>query len=240
MTDPATSFGSVAATYDRARPSYPQALVDWLAPQEAKVVVDAGAGTGKLTAALLAPGRRIVAVDPDPAMLSQLAQRFPGVDGRAGRGEELPLENDSVDLVVFAQAWHWADPATACAEVARVLQIDGAIGLIWNIRDESVDWVGALSDVIGRSLGERVLDQGGPDLRAPFGAPEHRQHRWSLPLSVDGLVDLVASRSTVITAAADVRAEMLRAARDIAERAAGDDGVIEMPYVTHAFRTRAT
>ena len=56
--DPARAFGAVARTYDRARPDYPADAVAWLCDGEAKVVLELGAGTGKLTADLVAWCRR--------------------------------------------------------------------------------------------------------------------------------------------------------------------------------------
>src|SRR6476659_5401754 len=73
MPERARSFGAVAAAYARYRPGYPAAALDWaLAPAPGGEVLDLGAGTGKVTEALLRrPGVRVTAVDPDPAMLAQ-------------------------------------------------------------------------------------------------------------------------------------------------------------------------
>ncbi|MGO4752525.1 SAM-dependent methyltransferase, partial [Streptomyces sp. 2MCAF27] len=53
----AGSFGAAADAYERGRPPYPPEAVAWLVPERARIVVDLGAGTGKLTRALRAPGR---------------------------------------------------------------------------------------------------------------------------------------------------------------------------------------
>jgi SAM-dependent methyltransferase len=45
----ANSFGAAAAAYDRGRPSYPRAAIDWLLDGSGRRVLDLGAGTGKLT-----------------------------------------------------------------------------------------------------------------------------------------------------------------------------------------------
>ena len=226
----------MAAAYERSRPGYPAQLVEWLVPSDAAVVVDGGAGTGKLTGSLEAPERHVIAVDPDADMLAVLAAGHPRVETLVGRAEELPLGDGSADVLLYAQAWHWVDPLPASLEAARVLRPGGTLGLLWNIRDESVDWVSALSAVMRRSAGERILDDGGPEIGPPFGSPEHAQTRWSLPLTIDGLVELATSRSYVITAPADERIRLLAEIRKIGEQAAAPDGTLAMPYVTHAFR----
>jgi predicted RNA methylase len=60
----ARSFGSVAEQYERGRPSYPRSALRWLLGEMPRDVVDLGAGTGKLTSALVAAGHRVVAVEP--------------------------------------------------------------------------------------------------------------------------------------------------------------------------------
>lgn len=66
----ATSFGQQAGACDRGRPEYPVEAVEWMLGTAGPEVLDVGAGTGKLTRAVLATGRTVVAVDPDAAMLA--------------------------------------------------------------------------------------------------------------------------------------------------------------------------
>jgi ubiquinone/menaquinone biosynthesis C-methylase UbiE len=99
-------------------------------------VADVGAGTGKLTRVVAGLGAEVVAIDPDAAMLAELAARVPDVPTFVGTGERIPLTDASADAVVFGQAWHWVDPDAASAEVGRVLRPGGVLGLIWNVRDE--------------------------------------------------------------------------------------------------------
>lgn len=146
----ARSFGAEADAYETGRPEYPREavrhLIDGLGPHPR--VADVGAGTGKLTRALVELGADTVAVEPDAAMLERLSVAVPGVPTLLGSAEQLPLGNASVDAIVFGQAWHWVRPDEACAEAARVLRPGGVLGLIWNVRDERVDWVARMSAIM--------------------------------------------------------------------------------------------
>jgi 16S rRNA A1518/A1519 N6-dimethyltransferase RsmA/KsgA/DIM1 with predicted DNA glycosylase/AP lyase activity len=62
------SFGAQAELYDRVRPEYPAESLDAILPVGARRVADVGAGTGRLTAALLERGLAVIAVEPDAAM----------------------------------------------------------------------------------------------------------------------------------------------------------------------------
>jgi SAM-dependent methyltransferase len=232
----ANSFGREAALYARARPSYPGAVVDWLT-DGAGTVLDVGAGTGKFTASLVDRGLEVIAVEPDPLMLSTLTGALPSVTGLAGSAEQLPVADASVDLITAAQAWHWVDEELALPEAARALRPGGKLGLVWNIRDESVDWVAALSGVIQLSEAERALHHGFT-IGAPFGETERFEVTWELPLDVEALVDLVASRSDMITATPEHRNEVLDGVRDLVARHPDLAGrkTFQMPYRTFAFR----
>lgn len=233
--DLALSFGKEAATYDRARPRYPQEAVDAAVPASATDVVDVGAGTGILTRALLTADRMVTAVDPDAAMLEQLSRISPDVTAKVGTAEQLPLSDASADAVVLGQAWHWVDVAKGSAEIGRVLRPGGQLALVWNIRDEEVPWVRELSDLIGRTGAELLIFGEGPAVEAPFGPLASSEFRWTRELTVDELVDNVASRSTMITATPEHRSRVLDEVRELAAGRSADGTNLTMPYVTYVF-----
>jgi SAM-dependent methyltransferase len=136
----ARSFGAVADEYDRWRPGYPDAAVDWLLPEGARTVADVGAGTGKLTGALLARGLRVIAVEPDPAMLAVLVRRHPAAEAHESGADALPLADGSVDAVLAGQAWHWFPHDRAAAEIRRVLRPGGWLGMAWNHESPVKPW----------------------------------------------------------------------------------------------------
>lgn len=238
--DRATSFGSEASSYEAGRPEYPFEAVAWMLdilPAGAHRIADVGAGTGKLTRALVAaPGAEVVAMDPDPGMLEALRAAVPGVPTFLGTAEALPLPDAGVDAVVLGQAWHWVDPVAASREIGRVVRPGGVLGLIWNLRDERVDWVRALTGIMHPSAAEEMLREGDPVVVSPFGALDGESWEWSREISREQLHRLASSRSAVI-AADDAERERIRHDMD----ALFDDlglrgGTITLPYVTRAFR----
>lgn len=135
VSDPkrAISFGKVAEQYDRWRPAYPDAAVDWLAPPAPARVADVGAGTGKLTSLLLTRGLTVEAVEPDPRMLEVLARNNPAARCHQSDSASLPLEDGSMDAVLVADAWHWFETEATISEFRRVLRRGGWLGLVWNV-----------------------------------------------------------------------------------------------------------
>ncbi|MBP0634523.1 class I SAM-dependent methyltransferase [Cupriavidus sp. AcVe19-6a] len=148
----AQGFASQADTYARGRPDYPEAIDDWLRTTlglgPGRTVLDLGAGTGKFTRRLAGTGAAVIAVEPVAQMRAQLAVALPAVQALAGSAESIPLPDASADAVVCAQAFHWFASDRAIAEIRRVLRPRGRLGLVWNVRDESVDWVARLTAIM--------------------------------------------------------------------------------------------
>ena len=151
-------FSAEAEAYARGRPEYPADIVGWLTDELGiapdRSVVDLGAGTGKFTTLLERIGAKVIAVEPVEAMRARLLESLPQVQALAGIAQAIPLPSASVDAVVCAQAFHWFASDEALAEIHRVLKPAGRLGLVWNVRDESVPWVAAISDIIAPYEGD--------------------------------------------------------------------------------------
>ncbi|MBV8659248.1 MAG: methyltransferase domain-containing protein [Burkholderiales bacterium] len=170
----ADGFSKQAEAYSRGRPEYPAALLPWLIDelgiQPAQQVLDLGAGTGKFTRLLIQTGARVSAVEPVDAMRQQLAQALPDVAALPGTAESIPLPDASVDVVACAQAFHWFSTKAALEEIRRVLKPGGKLVLVWNVRDETVDWVAEITRLITPLEGDTPRFHKG-EWRTVFPAP---------------------------------------------------------------------
>lgn len=232
----ARGFERGAVDYEAARPGYPTAVVDLLVAElglgPGRRVLDLAAGTGKLTRLLVPSGAGVVAVEPVAAMRAELVRRCPGVEVLDGTAEAVPLPDGSVDAVVVAQAFHWFDAPAALAELRRVLRPGGGLALVWNVRDESVDWVRRFGELLVeaaagdpssaefRETGKPYED--GTDWVAvvagtgAFTPLEHRVVPWAQAVDADLLVRRAASTSFVSALPDDARAVALDRIRELA------------------------
>jgi SAM-dependent methyltransferase len=129
--DVAESFGSDAERYDRARPSYPGALVERIvAAIPGPDVLDVGCGTGIAARLFQATGCGVLGVEPD-ARMADLARQS-GVDVEVAKFEDWDPAGRQFDAVIAAQAWHWVDPVAGAAAAARALRPAGRLVLFWN------------------------------------------------------------------------------------------------------------
>jgi SAM-dependent methyltransferase len=231
---PATrGFETAGDRYERGRPDYPAAAIDWLIAELGgpAIVADVGAGTGKLTRPLLERGLRVIAVEPVAGMRATLERAAPGADVRAGQAEALPLEDGSVDAVVAGQAFHWFANATALAEFARVLRPEGRLGLIWNRRDLDQPLqaaIGRIVDPYRRGTPAHAGDRwrAAFTAEAPFALAADKRVSHSQTLDPDGLADRVLSISFIAALPAAERDSVGVRVRELAAGA-----TVELRYV---------
>ena len=134
-------FSDRVEQYDRYRPHYPNALLDFLVSRKTPpaVVADIGSGTGILSGQLLQFGYQVMAVEPNKPMREAAEGRlsehqvFHSVDGTA---EDTTLPSFSADVVTCAQSFHWFDRVKCRTEFDRILRPKGLIALIWNDRSQ--------------------------------------------------------------------------------------------------------
>ncbi|QIB42178.1 class I SAM-dependent methyltransferase [Streptomyces aureoverticillatus] len=201
----AESFGADAERYDRARPRYPQALIDRIvAAAPGPDVLDVGVGTGIAARQFQAAGCRVLGVDVD-ARMADLARRT-GVEAEVAAFEEWDPVGRTFDAVVAAQTWHWVDAAAGAANAARALRPGGRLTVFWNVFDPAPDIREAFAEVHRRvvpdaprspwakppldayeALSARATD--GIRQTAAFDAPERWRHNWEHTYTRDQWLD---------------------------------------------------
>jgi SAM-dependent methyltransferase len=245
-----SSFGAAATAYAEHRPDYAQAAIRWaLEPAPGLRVLDLGAGTGKLTAMLVALGVEVIAVEPDPAMLTELRRSLPGVRALPGRAEAIPLPDASVDAVLAGHALHWFDMGVAGPEIARVLAPGGALAGLWNVVDTRVDWVAGLERVAGRAaIGRRDTLDGWraetAEAHLPnsgevvcFGSPEQAEFAHGQLRTAESLVASLATRAGMLVMPEQERdARLGRIRAFLSSRSETAFGEFNLPMLTAVLR----
>jgi SAM-dependent methyltransferase len=244
----AESFGADAERYDRARPHYPQALVDRiLAASPGPDVLDVGCGTGIVARQFAAAGARVLGVDVDARMAELARQR--GLDVEVASFEAWDPAGRSFDAAVAGQTWHWVDPLAGAAQAARVLRSRGLLALFWNAGQPQPDVAEAFAEVYRRVVPDSLAALGGTrsavdgytalcaraaeGIRAvgAFAEPEQWRFDWEQRYTRDEWLDQLPTQG-VFTRLPPARLEEVLAGVGAAVDAAG--GAFTMSYATVA------
>jgi len=230
----ASAFGKTAADYERARPSYPPESIDVLRRE-------VGIGPGARVCDLVGTGADVVAVEPVEGMRAQLREVLPEIDVLDGTAEAIPLDDDSVDAVTVAQAFHWFDFDEALAEIKRVVRPGGGLAILFNQRDERVEWVKTWSDVIEwhsrrisyyqRTDWLQLLNDGG------YEGAGHAEVEWVQTINRDLLASRIRSVSYIADEPPDVQQEYVDRVLPLVE---DFDEAFPLPYVTHVWYAKTS
>jgi SAM-dependent methyltransferase len=141
MSNTVERFSNRVENYVKYRPGYPPEVLQVFREEmnltEDSVIADIGSGTGISAKAFLENGNTVFGIEPNAAMrdaAENFLKDFPNFKSIDGTAENTALEDDSVDFVTAAQAFHWFDPAKTRAEFSRILRAKGYVVLIWNER----------------------------------------------------------------------------------------------------------
>jgi SAM-dependent methyltransferase len=245
----AKGFALATEAYEQGRPGYPPKVVALLARHlhlgPGRIVLDVAAGTGKLTALLVGTGAEVLAVEPVDEMRAVLERALPGVRALPGTAEAIPLPGGAVDAVTVGQAFHWFRGDEALAEIHRVLRPGGGLGLVWNARDESVAWVGRLTEIMEPHRGDAPTHRFGAwqpafERTVLFGRLGHATLKHVHRLTPDGVVARVASVSFVASLPELERERVLTEARNVlaTDPETRGRGEVELPYRSDVYWTR--
>ena len=241
MPDLAESFGRAAEEYELGRPEYAEAAIDAVGLAPDSVVLDLAAGTGKLTRQLVPRFARVIAVEPLDGMRAVLERVVPEAETLSGSADAIPLEDDAVDAVFVAEAFHWFANAATLAELARVLRPRGTLAILFNHADRDFEpplpeafWEAYRAAAIQKPP-EQTVSSG--LWKAPFPGPFEPLFEESFPNPVElDRAQVLAQASSWSMIAALPEAERSALLARLGELL--PEGVYRHPLRTELYRTR--
>ena len=136
-----TRFTDRVENYIKYRPSYPADVIVYLKTESIlrgdSVIADIGSGTGISAELFLKNGNVVYGIEPNDAMreaAEKLLSTYNNFRSINATAEDTTLPDNSIDLIICAQAFHWFDVAKVRVEFKRILKPAGRICLIWNER----------------------------------------------------------------------------------------------------------
>ncbi len=171
LFEPRTNYNAVAEVYDRARPSYPDELIDDVlayaeAPAGARAL-EIGCGTGQATGSFAARGLELLGLEPAPALAEIARQRLSAHDRVkivTEAFEAWHVEEPPFDLVYSATAFHWVPRRIRFIKAAQILRPGGTLAVFNAVADATSS---ALPDPVKRIL-RRDHDQVQAGEKWPF------------------------------------------------------------------------
>lgn len=224
------------------RTPYPSAAVDWMLDGEGLRVLDLGTGTGAFARMAAAAGHHVYCVDRDVASVSVASLKLGTRVHVAGQAESLPFRAAHFDVVSAAQTLHKFAPGLALAEMARVLRPGGHLSVIYNTRDDTVPWVKRLTRLMRAADPESMTGDFGDDsvdtlTDSPyFDTPERKDFRNWVPITRDGLIEMVRRRPATEALDEDAREQLLSDVGALYDSSARPPEPLLLPFQASCWR----
>lgn len=220
----------------------PEGSLQWLVGNWRATILEPNAGTGALTAALVAAGHEVYALEQDEPLRAQLVRAAPQAYVVKASLEKLPFPSATMDVVATAGDLAWLDDAGAIKELSRVLRPDGTLALIWSGFDAVVPWVRRF--MAAARFTPALPDSGDPAVALTasglFDRVETERHRHWQELDRDQLRDQAASLPSVANLSEPDRAAALDDVDQVYLASARPPEPVRLPYVTHTLRARVS
>lgn len=139
MKDSVSRFSNRVDNYIKYRPDYP---IEIIALLEKKIalsknykIADIGSGTGISAINFLKNGNKVVGIEPNDEMRKasdSLLANYENFSVLLGNAEDTNLDDNSIDLILASQAFHWFNHKKTKTEFKRILKKEGWVVLIWN------------------------------------------------------------------------------------------------------------
>jgi SAM-dependent methyltransferase len=230
---------SDAEAYERGRVGYPpqavEAIADALGLQPGATVLDLGAGTGKLSRALLAGGYDVIAVEPLEHMRAVLIEVIGAERVWEGSAEAIPLADGSVDAITCADSFHWFDERRAMPELRRVLRPGGGIAILRAEPQVTAAWTEEVGALVLSYRRDHPAFDGRPaaaalEEDAAFGPVSEEVIVGRFDTDREGLLAAVASMSFIGGLPVDERRDVLQRVEAVLERERVTDASYDVNY----------
>lgn len=222
----------MAELYDRARPTYPDELLDDLVElaglHPGSRVVEVGCGTGKATLPLAERGLNVTCVELGES-LAALAQRklapFPEVEIVVADFETWQPEEADYDALVSFTAYHWIERELRYAKAVQVLRGGGAmaIAMVHHVLPEDADpfFLDAQADydAVGRGGNPpgppEAIEAFGEEMAASglFHVVAERRYQWDIEYTADAYIAVISTYSNNIAMPEATRRELFERLR---------------------------
>lgn len=194
--------------------AFPAAALGWLAPPEPGRVLAVGRPSAVTANRLAGEGNQVVLADRAGSAARASRHRYPRLQVVAAAPDALPFAPCSFDEVLVAQGMHLLAPELVLEEFARVLAPGGRLSILYTVRDDSVPWVRRLAAILREYDPDAMT--GGAELYSVasiaasphFPVVEHRAFRQWVPITRDGMLEMV-SNAPKLAALAEASANRL-------------------------------
>lgn len=224
--------------------SFPMAALEWLVPEPWARVLVIGAVSGAILSRLINRGAEAMVAESDHARAVALHQRRSDLRVVVADPSALPFNPGSFDTVLISGDFAALEPEPARSECARVLRHGGQLALIHAARDDSVPWVRRLAEVL--QVHDPELMTATPlagvaelDGCCYFPAVEARNFRTWVPITREGMLQMVSGTPTLAGLSAPTSAQLLERVGAIYDSSARHPEPLTLPYAMQCWRAAA-
>jgi SAM-dependent methyltransferase len=248
------SFDQAAGVYSKARPGYPDALIDEIVSyaelQPSDRIFEVGCGTGQATESFAKRGYPILATDPGAEMLHGARERLAGLNNvqfLKTTFEAWPVERAAFRLIVAAQSWHWVSPEERFSKAAEALSHSGSLAVFGHVPvGLPVPLLDRFKEIYLRRTGkwgpppEAWYLPNGPfkewfDDSGLFGAVNHKCYPWQWRHTAASYSQFLCTRSDHRMMESVKRDELIA---EIAQAIDSHGGQFDVDYESHLYIAR--
>lgn len=222
--------------------SYSSAALDWLAAPGPGQILAVGRATAATATRLATLGSQVVLLQKSRNATKDAGRRHRQLLSVCAATEALPFVPACFDQVVVIQGLHLLPAAPSLAEFARVLRPGGQLNVMYTVRDDSVPWVRRLAALL-RAYDPTAMTGGGEVDSVEsithchhFPTAEHRRFRRWVPITRDGMLELVRRSPALSVLPEPELAGLLTQVGQLYDTSARDPEPLLLPYSVLCWR----